>query len=334
MKGEFKDCGCVYVAYGFDYLIMAAHSALTLKRHNPGLPVTLLTNVPFEPIPYGDRVLFDTVIYRDMPTNTNRRDKLGVDQNSPYVKTLYLDCDTEVWGDVAPVFVMLDEYDIAVRLMNPPTKYPVRLKNGHLANDLSLAEWNAGVLFFRNSEKMKRLFQTWRDLYAELGMARDQCAFMRTVLEVTDIRLLPLGASWNAKPTTRQEYYYIAREPQEIRIFHYREPRRRPEVAQSIYRTFQALDVHLDLSRCSDPDRAVALQNQSKQFAVRYYYYSRFLAPFNNSLGRQLLRWKQGILVAKPFEAFLRLRNALAGQRPRPPRGGGGERPAESLASS
>ena len=38
----FKSCGCIYVAFGFDYLLLAAYSDQTLKRDNIGLAVTLV----------------------------------------------------------------------------------------------------------------------------------------------------------------------------------------------------------------------------------------------------------------------------------------------------
>lgn len=305
---DVKGCGCVYVAFGFEYLMMAAHSALTLKRHNPSLPVTLITNVPIRPLLRPSTPVFDRVIYRQESSDRNRYEKLSIDLTCPYERTLYLDCDTEVWGDVSPAFLMLDDYDLAVRQLTKVTKALFDLANGRTARSLHLSEWSSGVIFFRKSEGTAEMFRRWRERFGQEGMTRDQPSFMRAILETPGLRLFPLSPLWSALPWRFYERDLVEEAPEQIRIIHYREPARRPEVARAIYRTFRALDVSIDEALPISDSVRTSVAAEQTRFHVLYRHYSVFLAPFDNRLGRRLFRWRNGLLFRFPYRLFLILR--------------------------
>jgi hypothetical protein len=265
-NGEFKGCGCVYTAFGFEYLMLAAHSASTLKRHNPNLQTTVITNVPVEQIVQGQIPLFDEIIYQDQPSAMNRAVKIQANLLSRYDKTLILDCDTEVWGDLSPIFKLLDDYDIAVRLLNRVTKASFEVCDGRMAHELNLSEWNTGVIFFRNTAKARELFERWREIFHREAMSRDQPAFMRAVLSTRGLCLLPLSPLWNAKPGPLYEDELLEAEPESIRILHYREPFARPEVAKAIYRTCRDLQVRWVVG--VDADLSWPFREESGRFDV------------------------------------------------------------------
>ena len=52
--------GVLYVAFGLEYLVMAAHSALTVKRHSPDLGTQLVTNLPVTGLRCGTAALLIT----------------------------------------------------------------------------------------------------------------------------------------------------------------------------------------------------------------------------------------------------------------------------------
>jgi hypothetical protein len=307
---QFKDCGCIYTAFGFEYLMLAAHSAATLKRHNPGLRATVITNVPVKHAIQDDVQLFDEIIYFDRSSALNRDARLSANLISRYHKTLMLDCDTEVRGDLSPIFSLLDNYDVAVRLLNRVTKASFEVFDGRLAHELNLSEWNAGVIFFRDTEKTRELFERWRDIFQREAMTRDQPAFMRAVLATRGLCLLPLSPLWNAKPGRLYESDLLETEPAHIRIFHYREPFAHPQVAKAIYRTYSTLGLQWAdgvaaelVERCSD---------ERKRFNVLYYYYALLLTPFDNAWGRRLLRvyWVKRLKTLL-FIAWFRLRSSF-----------------------
>lgn len=303
---RFAGCGVVYVAFGYEYLVLAAHSARTLKRHNAGLTTLLVTNVAVEPLTADGLLLFDQVILSSEESAANRKFKLAVDEVTPFDRTVYLDCDTEVRGDLWPAFRLLETYDMAVRLLNKPTTANFEVYPGHTARSLGMAEWNAGVLFFRKSEGSSAVFRKWREIFVTEQMSRDQPALLRAILATPDVRLLPLPPEWNAKPSVLDEYYQVQRHPESIRIFHYREPFRRPEIARDLYRTF--LDIRPKLALGA----SVALLQEESRFRLLYSAYSWFLKPLNNRVGRRLLRYKNP-LVGRILNRLVRVRGLLAG---------------------
>ena len=85
------------------------HSFLTLKKHHPNTPVTLFTN-------YDD--LLDNKIGVDNVLKINSDwgfiPKVDGLRQSPYGKTIFLDCDTQINSSIDELFDLIEEYDLAI----------------------------------------------------------------------------------------------------------------------------------------------------------------------------------------------------------------------------
>lgn len=195
------DCGVIYVAFGIPYLLQTLHSYRTLRRNNPDIPVKIITNVLSYTV--ADPLL--TIQHIDAPDEENRKYKTSVYQYSPFRKTLYLDADTEVLGDISLGFEFLEWADIAIRpapcLIKNVSTEPDPKKAYHLAR--TWGEFNGGVFFFRKSGECERFFRYWNDDIKENDLKRDQKALLRSIAQNRSMSIWPLGPAWNY---TRYDY--------------------------------------------------------------------------------------------------------------------------------
>ena len=85
------------------------HSVRTLKEHHPDIPVTLFTNYDelASNSPEVDNVL-------EVESDWGFLPKVSGLNFSPYKKTVFLDCDTQVNQPISELFDFLDEYDLAI----------------------------------------------------------------------------------------------------------------------------------------------------------------------------------------------------------------------------
>lgn len=85
------------------------HSFKTLKKHNPNIPVTLFTN-------YDDllenKIGVDNVL--NIESDWGFLPKVKGLNMSPYERTVFLDCDTQVNKSLDDLFGYLDDYDLAI----------------------------------------------------------------------------------------------------------------------------------------------------------------------------------------------------------------------------
>lgn len=202
---------------------MAVNNARTIRATNPGLTLTLVTNMP----PTWDFLAaeFDRVVHEDAPDEANRLAKIGCPSTTTAERVLYLDADAEVLGDLTPAFAMLDDFDVLLRPFEMPSKFPHRLGPG-LDGQL-FPQFMGGILFFRRSPAALDLFRRWGSRYASAGLARDQPALARAVHDTPGLRLLPMNAVWGAFATPGNGYPDGRVAP---RIHHYADVSNDPEV--------------------------------------------------------------------------------------------------------
>lgn len=215
--------GVIYVVGGDEkYLREAAHSADTLRRHNPRLPIVLFTDIP---IAEPERLPFDEVRHIGERIHPLKA-KVKYLPDSPFRRTLFLDCDTEVRGTVEPVFEALADSDWAIC----HTPDIGRTGDGRpFFRGYEGEGFNTGVFAFRRSEPVEALLHRWhvetegqdeRDLWP--GHNCDQCKFNDIVndqvAEGLALRVLP-NAAWNAREPVIP---YLRREGRldEVVIYH------------------------------------------------------------------------------------------------------------------
>ena len=219
----------LYVAFGYEYLLMAAHSAKTAKSHNQGIKCTLITNMNFDNQNLKPETPFDRVIFIDKSSELNREIKTNVIKYASGDYCVYIDCDTEVLGSFDPIFRCLDVFDIAMKINVRTTPKVYEIAPGIPYN--LFPAWNAGVIFFKNNRKVARFFEKWSVFYREEGRTHDQPTLARAIYNNADLKLLTLNNIWNTFP---EDVKLLRGNYREARIWHYREPNYWPQVAPAI----------------------------------------------------------------------------------------------------
>lgn len=195
---DAADRGVVYLAFGDLFLAMALRSAATVKELDPSVGTCIVTNVASPSVlAPATRGLVDHWVHSEQATSDNRLTKVRILDHAPFDKTVYLDADTLVLGHLRELFVMLDWFDVAVRL-NPfgrgggKGRWEVLggLQTGQLPH------WNSGVIAFRRGAGARDFFDAWSNAYARVGASSDQVSLVEAVFN-TGARVLSLDVRWN-----------------------------------------------------------------------------------------------------------------------------------------
>ena len=187
--GQTPACGVIYIATGALHTGAARRSAASLRQTNPGLPVALFTDQP-DPGPEFD-------VVEDVP-DPHARSKIDCLGRAPFERTLYLDTDTRIVGDLSGVFRLLERFDLAAA-QRP--RQPRRIARGRQwRHDVppQFPEYNAGVLLYRRTPAVLDFFRHWKAAWLELGRGGDQITF-RELLWASDLRLATLPREYNTR---------------------------------------------------------------------------------------------------------------------------------------
>jgi len=164
--------GALYLASGERYKEEATLSAKSLREYHPDLPVTIFTDQ--EEV---DTSVFDNVVQLSNPIN-NPGDSILSSKHLPYERTLYLDADTFVCGDISEIFELLDAFDVAAGHEVGRSWWN---RNRYIQNDIDLPEsfpeYNTGVIAYRDNDPVKELFDSWNRVYKKVGGELNQPAF-------------------------------------------------------------------------------------------------------------------------------------------------------------
>ena len=225
----------VVIGYGFEYLVMALNCGRSIRETNPGLATTLVTNVAIDPAVIADR--FDRVVVRDEPADRNRLVKTSVLDVVEASTMIYLDADAEVVGDLGPAFMMLERFDIVLRMHPVPVNKPFELAPG-IAGQL-FPHMSGGMFLLRDGDPARRFLAQWQRRLIESGLSRDQPALARAVYDLPDLRILMLNAVWLADEFEHAALFTPKHEPPRIR--HYARPHLDLAVAHRLRATFETL---------------------------------------------------------------------------------------------
>lgn len=139
-------------------------SARSLKNNNNNIYISIITSKKIKDH-YSDGV-FDILIQTE-EVRDDVRDKIFHLNKTPFERTLYLDHDTLVLGDINPIFDLLERVDIAAAIapMDPvvtidgvPDCFP---------------ELNTGVLAYKWSEDIDEFLDDWLNhLIAQIEIGR------------------------------------------------------------------------------------------------------------------------------------------------------------------
>ena len=183
------DRGVIYTAIRARFVEEAKVSARSVRAALPDVRIVLFTDAPPE-----DGSAFDEVIRLENLSPRPHLDKLVSMSRSPFRETLFLDTDTYVCGDISGLFELLDKFDIAMTL---DRGYYDAFPAGTGLPDC-FCEFNQGVVAFRQSERMRSMFQASLDWADEAYTQTDQIA-MRIALYSSELRIAPLPLEYNCR---------------------------------------------------------------------------------------------------------------------------------------
>jgi hypothetical protein len=262
----------VYVAYGWEYLIMAHASATSLREHNPSATVTLVTNLEL-PTDTASLALFDRVVAHPDPQDTNRRRKLAFRDYTSADVALFIDCDTLVLGPIDPIITAMRDYDVAVTMSPEPTNQLFDLEYGPVS--YLFPQYNSGVVFARRSEGAAAFLDRWKRNFEAMGVRTDQRSFAKTIIESPDVRILTLHtAIWNCLEPVN------ARRPV---IHHYLHPDRSRRIAETLLASTTTLVDDLAKSGSTEP-----LERWQRTY--RTYATAAYSSPLMRPTVRYVLR--------------------------------------------
>jgi len=276
--------GIIYVAFGYEYVLMALHSARSAITNNSTLKCALVTNSHIEEIKQIKNV-FCFVEEVESANEHNRHIKTNISSYSPFEKTLFLDCDTEVNGDLTPMFDCLDRFDIIAKLNSEPT-----LKTYDIAPQIpshAFPTWNTGAIFFRSGEQTNRLFAEWGRIFREMKGERDQPAFARTIYENPDIKLLSVNCLWNTDPADLRLLLGKKTRSKSI-IWHYREPSKFLPAARAIYELH--CEISKDYCKNNDPLEVHYVDRRYKMMLKPWYALNKVRRLFSRKRSDKVLK--------------------------------------------
>lgn len=149
--------GVVYIATGEEYCNQAANSARTVKNHNT-TDVALICSEADADL-FEDTDIFDHIILIDDPFY-DLRDKAYYLDKSPYDKTIYVDSDVVILGDITPMFSLLERVDLALAY----TRYRPLVSINGIPD--CFTEPNGGVLAF-DQRHINGFFDNWVGFYED-----------------------------------------------------------------------------------------------------------------------------------------------------------------------
>eukprot|EP00667_Euglena_gracilis_P015711 EG_transcript_16371 len=195
------------------YLDELLASVATLKRNSPATPVALVTDHP-DNVNASVAALFNRVVIRSGEVHVSWGDIIPAVLASPWRRTLFLDLDVKVCGDLEPMFGWLDHYDLAV----VPEPYLFSHARGALLRNTaqritwnSLNNWNTGVVLYDANPRVHDFFHAWNAAYNYPGGpgGGDQDTFTR-LLEASSVRVKALPPEYNLRVHTNTLPHFLA----------------------------------------------------------------------------------------------------------------------------
>lgn len=192
--------GVIYYATGEKHISEAVRSAESLKQHLPEISITLFS--PERPT----SSCFDNHISIQNHSEP-LLDYISYLKKTPYDKTLFLDTDTYICGDISSVFDLLDEFDIAA------AHDPVRHSSRYDPNvPETFPSFCTGVIPYRQTQDVFDFFTEWENLYRDYAeniserlyspsgsTYANDCPLFREALYYSDLRSNILPDEYNCK---------------------------------------------------------------------------------------------------------------------------------------
>lgn len=196
--------GVAYIALGPSrFRDEALVSLSSLRKFHPDLPALIFSDAEDTRLVEA----FDRVVH--IPQNFGPRSvgaqtwdqpawltRIDAVASIPYDRTLFIDTDTEIVGDLSPLWQLLDRFDLAAA--HAPYRY-----QGEIAGiPSSYPEFNCGVIALKSTPASHAFIAAWRSAYlAEKDFwHHDQHAFRKAAWE-SAARIATLPPEYNLRPS-------------------------------------------------------------------------------------------------------------------------------------
>jgi lipopolysaccharide biosynthesis glycosyltransferase len=185
--------GIIYYGTGEYYLQEAIRSAKSVKEYNK-IHITIYTDQSAV-----QNNCFDSV--RQIKSSQFPfYDRINYFKQTPYKKTIHLDTDTIITGNIESIFELLDRFDIvaAINESRDTASEHHKFETVDIAPD-SFPEYQCGVIGFCDTEQVESLLDDWQSRYLPYRNKNilDQ-PFFRESLYNNDIKLGTLPSEYNA----------------------------------------------------------------------------------------------------------------------------------------
>jgi len=204
------DRGALFCATGsLLYLEAALIAALTLRQHEPLLPITLLSDRPdWQGLDLRGTGISHRLVWPDLPVGgddySSRWIKTRLASLSPYRDSLYVDADMLTRQPLEALWQTLEQHPIAMVLdIKPRVSLCEHIGPAEKAFTLEALggdapHFNSGLMLWRAGEPTATLFQHWHQEWRRFGR-QDQLALVRAIASSgTPVAGLP--SSYNASP--------------------------------------------------------------------------------------------------------------------------------------
>jgi len=185
--------GVVYVAFGHEYAKVAVASARAFVKHCD-LPVHVICNIDYSAYEWPENTTFEQL---DLPDESNRHIRVTMYDRTPFDRTLMLDADCLVMSDkVILPLDYLDRFDMCTMAYRPLSDYKDAPQWQAVRDVLQCNNsyvMAGGVIYFKKSYRVQRMFRLWEKIWVENGSGRDMPALLEAIWK-SDIRFWPLSA--------------------------------------------------------------------------------------------------------------------------------------------
>ena len=170
---------------------------ISVRKNSPSLPVALASDVgkgnfSSEIIPLVD--LF--VSFNSKAVKQGWGDKIEGMKSSPFHRTIFLDTDVTVCGDLRHMCDMLDHYDIAMVLEPDLLSVLDPLRSAVVPP--SELHHNTGMVAFKDTDSFRTLLKSWQSVHNLRG-GSDQYWLWKSVLAGSSVRHLQLPLNYNLR---------------------------------------------------------------------------------------------------------------------------------------
>jgi hypothetical protein len=275
--------GVLYVAFGAPYLGMAINSLLSVRTTNPDVPICVVTNVvPDAPAKaWWKPHMGDQWIFLPLDTNQNRQVKTRIYELSPFDRTLYLDCDTMVLGDLSGIQWPLDYFDVLICAGDNPEIKERRILGGRQPYSEN-GHFNGGVLCFKEADVVEEFFTRWQASFSALAYPQDQPSLMEAIC-LSRARIFPLSTQWNSG----DRWLQTAAGRNRVVVWHYK-MRLEPLVERTMSRAVRWYGA--DENHLAETRRFIRKRRASKQRGFFQWNARRIVTRMRGELSWQLAR--------------------------------------------